>query len=273
MNNKTWIEKVEAYCIKYNIPLTYLAEIMNEPKVVPMIRGKAFEFSAMLQLQSVLSPTDWSIDKPVMNAQFGFHDMDVRVKHIATGKTIGVECKLAGKNNFKKLKDGSYQIRIKCMRSRTLGDAKVRELAPKIGVDFDLLKIHNDQYVPENFDVVMTTIGNAFYDTNAETDAFDWRPNAVAIAFLEKLFKTNNVEELQSLTFNQMYLAYSKDLAIAKVNNVVCSRGQCPNPTDCGFIPNYPIIYFDANGHLADNRWQSVEFVESLFTRILPQIS
>jgi hypothetical protein len=29
------------------------------------------------------------------------------------------------------------------MRSRTLGDSKVRELAPKIGVDFDLLKIRN----------------------------------------------------------------------------------------------------------------------------------
>jgi hypothetical protein len=120
MTNKTWIEKVEAYCIKYNIPLSYLAEIINEPKVVPMIRGKAFEFSAMLKLQEVLSPK-WVIDKPVMNAQFGFHDMDVRVKHVETGKTIGVECKLAGKDNFKKLKDGTYQIRIKCMRSRTLG--------------------------------------------------------------------------------------------------------------------------------------------------------
>jgi hypothetical protein len=272
MTNKTWIEKVEAYCIKYNIPLNYLAEIINEPKVVPMIRGKAFEFSAMLRLQGLLS-NEWIIDKPVMNAQFGFHDMDVRVKHVKTGKTIGIECKLAGKDNFKKLKNGTYQIRVKCMRSRTLGDAKVKELAPKIGVDFDLLKIHNDQYVPKNFDVVLTTIGNAFYDTNSETDAFDWHPNAIAEEFLEKLFKTNNPEELQSLAFNQMYLAHSKDLTISPVNNVVCSRGQCPNPTDCGFIPNYPIIYFDENGNIADNRWQSVEFAESLFTRILPQIS
>ena len=272
MNNKTWIEKVESYCIKYNIPLTYLAEIINEPKVVPMIRGKAFEFSAMLRLQEILSP-NWLVDKPVMNAQFGFHDMDVRVKHVATGKTIGIECKLAGKDNFKKLKNGTYQIRVKCMRSRTLGDAKVKELAPKIGVDFDLLKIHNDQYVPENFDVVLTTIGNAFYDTNSETDAFDWHPNAVAIEFLEKLFKTNNPEDLQNLTFNNMYLAHSQDLKISPVNNVVCSRSQCPKPTDCGFIPNYPVIYFDENGLLADNRWHSIEDAESFFTRILPQIS
>lgn len=272
MNDRNWIEKVEAYCIKYNIPLNYLAEIMKEPKVIPMIRGKAFEFSAMLKLQEVLPETDWLVDKPVMNAQFGFHDMDVRIKHIQTGKTIGVECKLAGKDNFKKLKDGTYQIRVKCMRSRTLGDNKVRELAPKIGVDFELLKIHNDQYVPKDFDVIITTIGNAFYDTNQETDAFDWHPNANAVEFLEKLFKTSNLEELQSLTFNQMYLAFSKDLAISESNNVVCSRGQCPNPTGCGFIPNYPIIYFDENGNISDNRWQSVEFAKSFFTRIVHQI-
>jgi hypothetical protein len=254
MTNKTWTEKVESYCIKYNIPLSYLAEIINEPKV-----------------QEVLSPK-WIIDKPVMNAQFGFHDMDVRVKHVETGKNIGIECKLAGKDNFKKLKDGTYQIRIKCMRSRTLGDAKVKELAPKIGVDFGLLKIHNDQYVPKDFDVVMTTIGNAFYDTNTETDAFDWHPNTIAIEFLEKIFATNDVAELQGLTFNRMYLAYSKDLAITSENKVVCSRGQCPSPTDCGFIPNYPIIYFDKNGNIADKRWQSVEFAEDFFTQILPQI-
>ena len=90
----------------------------------------------------------------------------------------------------------TYQIHVKCMRSRTLGDNKVRELAPKIGVDFELLKIHNDQYVPKDFDVIITTIGNAFYDTNQETDAFDWHPNANAVEFLEKLFKTSNLEEL-----------------------------------------------------------------------------
>lgn len=69
-----------------------------------------------------------------------------------------------------------------------------------------------------------------------------------------------------------MYLAFSKDLAISESNNVVCSRGQCPNPTGCGFIPNYPIIYFDENGNISDNRWQSVEFAKSFFTRIVHQI-
>lgn len=42
-----WQQKIEEYCEKYNIPISYLAETLLEPKVVPMIRGKGFEFSAM----------------------------------------------------------------------------------------------------------------------------------------------------------------------------------------------------------------------------------
>ena len=84
MNDQEWIAAVREYCIKYNIPHEYLAQIINDPKVVPMIRGKAFEFSAMLYLESVLPAADWIVDKPVMNAQFGFHDMDVRVVHKAS---------------------------------------------------------------------------------------------------------------------------------------------------------------------------------------------
>lgn len=78
-----------------------MSEILSDPKVIPMIRGKAFEFSAMLLLQNILPKSDWVVDKPVMNAQFGLHDMDVRITHQKTQKVIGVECKLASKGSFK----------------------------------------------------------------------------------------------------------------------------------------------------------------------------
>ena len=75
-----WEEKVKDFCEKYNIPLLYLAETLYEPKVVPMIRGKAFEFSVMMVLQEILPKDQWLVDKPMMNAQIGFHDVDVRAK-------------------------------------------------------------------------------------------------------------------------------------------------------------------------------------------------
>ena len=176
MNDQEWIAAVREYCIKYNIPHQYLAQIINDPKVVPMIRGKAFEFSAMLYLESVLPSADWIVDKPVMNAQFGFHDMDVRVVHKATGTTIGVECKLAAKGSFQVLKNGDVQIKVKCMRSRTLGESKAKELAVKIGLPASIVQIHNDQYIPTDFQVVLTNIANAFYTTDNETDLFEWTP-------------------------------------------------------------------------------------------------
>ena len=159
---KSWEEKVKDYCEKYNIPVLYLAETLYEPKVVPMIRGKAFEFSVMMALQEILPKDKWQVDKPMMNAQTGLHDIDVRVLHKPTGKVISVECKLAKKGGYRMFADGHSEIRVKCMRSRTLGAAKVKELAPKFGVSEKVLSIHNDQYLPADFDIVISSIGNAF---------------------------------------------------------------------------------------------------------------
>jgi hypothetical protein len=270
MNNQIlWIEQIKSYCEKYNIPLTYLPDIINDPKVIPMIRGKAFEFSAILRLQKILPESDWIVDKPVMNAQFGIHDMDVRVTHKATQTIIGVECKLSGKGAFKTLKNGDKAIRVKCMRSRTLGDNKVKELAQKLNIDIQLLKAHNDQYLPTNFDVVITTIGNAFYTTNEENDLYDWQPKPAAILFLNKLTQSNDLAKLQYFAFQQMYLAQSNDLAITPENGVTCTRRGCPKPTNCGFIPNYPIISFKKDTTIASKPWTSVENAVDFFKQIV----
>ena len=156
-----WEEKVKEYCEKYNIPLLYLVETLYEPKVVPMIRGKAFEFSVMMALQNILSKDEWQVDKQAMNAQIGFHDVDVRIVHKPTKKTIRIECKLAKKGGYRLFTDGHSEIRVKCMRSRTLGLSKVKELAPKLGVSEKVLAVHNDQYLPADFDVVISKKDNS----------------------------------------------------------------------------------------------------------------
>jgi hypothetical protein len=171
-----WRAKLEAYCHDFNIPIEYIADILNDPKVVPMVRGKAFEFSVLQVLKRVLPKKTWIVDKPMMNAQFGLHDMDVRVIHKRTKKVIGVECKLASKGSFRAGAKGQSRIKVKCMRSRTLGEGKVKELAPILGIPEKVLTVHNDQYLKENFDVVITSIANAFYETDRETMFYEWRP-------------------------------------------------------------------------------------------------
>lgn len=151
-----WIRQIIKYCKDYNIPPEYLHETLSEPKVIPMIRGKAFEFSAMLALKSILKDNDnWSVDKIPMNAQSGEHDIDLQVTHLPSGKIIRIECKLAKKEGYRKKTDGHHEISVKCMRSRTLGEAKVKELAPKLGVSESVLTIHNDQYLPSDFDFII----------------------------------------------------------------------------------------------------------------------
>lgn len=262
---KNWEEKVKACCEKYNIPLPYLAETLYEPKVVPMIRGKAFEFSVMLVLQEILSKDKWQVDKPMMNAQTSFHDVDVRVVHKPTKKIISIECKLSKKGGYRLFPDGHSEIRVKCMRSRTLGTSKVKELAPKLGVSEKALSIHNDQYLPADFDVVISSIGNAFYTTDNKTGLFEWKPPKAGVDFLRELgFKDGeNPQDLQDFAFWKMYATKSSDLVIGN-NNVICTRSLCKNKKACGFIPNYPIINFDKKAKQPNNKWVPIEKISSI---------
>lgn len=259
-----WQKKIEEYCEKYNIPLLYLADTMLEPKVIPMIRGKAFEFSVMLKLKEVLPPEEWEVSKPPMNAQLGLHDIDVRVFHKPSKKIIRVECKLAKKGGYRLFPDGHSEIRVKCMRSRTLGPGKIKELAPKLGVNEKVLAVHNDQYLPSDFDVVITSIGNAFYDTDKKTGLFEWVPKKNGEEFLKK-FYPDKIENLQSFGFRKMYASKTESLTIGHTSGVVCTRAKCKNKKDCNFIPNYPIINFDTKTNQPINKWVDLDDCLSLF--------
>lgn len=262
--DKDWVEKVKEYCEKYNISLDYLADTIYEPKVVPMIRGKAFEFSVMVALQQILPEDEWEVTKPIMNPQLGLHDIDVSVFHKITKKSLRIECKLTKKGGYRLFSDGHSEIRVKCMRSRTLGSAKVRELAPKLGISEKILAIHNDQYLPADFDMVVCSIGNAFYKTDNKTGRFEWSPVKSEVEFLQKLNPFNE-ENLKDFAFRKMYVAKTMDLAVHHDNRVVCTRGRCNNKNNCGFIPNYPMIYFDAKTFKPTNGWVPIEEALSLF--------
>lgn len=260
---ENWEEKVKKYCEKYNIPILYLAETLYEPKVVPMIRGKAFEFSVMMALQKILSKKEWEVKKEVMNAQLGFHDVDVMVVYKPTRKAIRVECKLAKKGGYRLFSDGHSEIRVKCMRSRTLGPSKVKELAPKLGVSEKVLAIHNDQYLPADFDIVVSSIGNAFYTTDKKTGFFEWRPTKEEEKFLYKLGVPKG-ENLKDFAFRTLYVAKSSDLQIGN-NSIICTRARCKNKKACGFIPNYPVITFDKNTNQPKAGWVPIEKSLALF--------
>lgn len=264
----TWEEKVIEYCIKYNLPLAFLAETLNEPKVIPMIRGKSFEFSIYEKLKTILPPAIWEVYKPTMNAQFGAHDIDVGIRHIETNRHVSIECKLAAKGRFK-IQNNNTIIGIKCMRSRTLGDKKITELAPIIGVPEAVLKVHNDQYVASDFNLVITSIGNAFFQTD-DNGNFIFQPTLSQIEFLNNNFP--NPATWQQDTFDAIYVARADKILVSPNNDVICTRKNCINKTDCNFIPNYPDIEFDGLSLNPINNWWQLSEIENLLLEYIEEI-
>jgi len=92
--NKLGNQVVE-YCRKFNVPLEYLFEILEDQKVTPMIRGKAMEYNAFLLLEANLPRNAWSVQKLNLNAQPGIYDEDISITHRRTGIILKVESKSA----------------------------------------------------------------------------------------------------------------------------------------------------------------------------------
>ena len=275
-----WQEEVEGFCRRFDVPIEFLAHILSDPKVVPMIRGQSFEFSATQKLARVLPQGEWRVEKPTMNAQLELKDIDVKVTHLPTSQVIRVECKLAGNGGFRKYSEKKIRetsiilpahstIKVKCMRSRTLGERKVNELAPKMGVSVKSLAAHADSYRVADFDVVLTTIGNAFYETN-ELGEYVFSPKETELEFLERLNPKHADHKIGA--FEKMYLAKAEDLCVGNPTYpIICGRQRCDNKIACGFIPNYPLINFPEGSTEPNNGWVSIEKCLSLFQEIVSQ--
>lgn len=220
-----------------------------------MIRGKSFEYSVSDRLSQILRDK-YIISNPTMNPQTGIHDIDVKILNTINNKSYRIECKLAAKGSFK-INHSTAYAKVKCMRSRTLGNRAAEQLASIIGVPKDILLIHNDQYRPEDFDIVVTTLGNSLYSTDNE-GYFYWNPPTNYLDFLEKMGIKN-----QQDGFDKMYAAKSKDLASNEQNGITCSRRTCKNK-NCNFIPNYPMIYFSKETGNPISPWVLIDNIESI---------
>lgn len=268
----SWEKRLKQFCKKYDINIENIPEVINDPKVIPMIRGKAFEFIVSSKLSKILS-SNYKISNPALNAQTNIHDVDVEVIQTTNNRTYRIECKLASKGTFAKsrrqpkLYDPS--IKVKCMRSRTLGRSAAEQLSKTIDIPADVLMIHNDQYRPNNFDIVITSIANAFYDTNTDGLYF-WNPDSDGKNFLINLGINN-----QHQAFNTLYAAISYDIRSNENTGVKCTRQQCDN-SNCNFIPNYPLITFSSEVNSFNQKtinkpkspWVSIEEIETLFLRL-----
>lgn len=241
-------EKVDEYCNYYNLPIQHIDKIISGLKVIPMIRGIGFEYTVSDALRDKLSDA-WEISNPNINAQSEIHDVDVCVMRKEDHKKIRIECKLAGKDSFK-YNRGSPKFKVKCMRSRTVSDNEAAtKMAEKYKVSRDSILSHADNYRADDFDYVITSMGNALWIT--DNGEYTFKDNTANLNILSNLFpnyfsNTNNSSEFKERAYNFILIARSDKINVSPINNITCSRRKCNNngtKTNCGFIPNYPIVF------------------------------
>lgn len=252
------------YCDKYNLPFEHIVTVMSDLKVVPMIRGKSFEYSVSDALKSLLG-SDWNIENPNINPQSGDHDADILVSKKGEDKKIRVECKLSAKGKFRH-DNVHITAQVKCMRSRTVSDnEQATRMARAYGIPRELLVIHADNYRESDFDYVITSLGNVFWDTIDNNYQFNGSKGDFQI--LNSLFPSHfhSYNSFKTDSFNFLLFAKSSDIAANERNDISCRREKCKkNGTDtkCGFIPDYPIIHLDevANG---TSKWKMLDNLKS----------
>ena len=89
--------------------MEYVFDILNDQKVVPMIRGKATEYNAFIVIEQHLSKSEWSVQKLNLNAQTNSGDEDISITHRRTGIVLKVESKPKSLFlNDKKMKGWNY---------------------------------------------------------------------------------------------------------------------------------------------------------------------
>lgn len=264
-----WSEAVERYCQEFDIPIEHLSEILRDSKVNPMIRGKGFEYSARDYLSSLLNADEWEVSKPRMNAQANTHDVDILVTNKSHKVDFSIECKLSKKGSFKVSKSGDASASVKCMRSRTLGVKQVQSRAPQLGISSDQLSVHNDNYWDDEFQIVLSSLGNAFYQTDPKSGEYVFSPNASELSMIQTVLNSKE-SNIQTNAFNYFFVARAQDLTPLR-RGTQCARQKCKNKSKCRFIPNYPEVSFvSKTGHIKAP-WLPASQLENLLLKILSE--
>jgi hypothetical protein len=230
-------EEILIYCRKFNIPIQFLFEILEDQKVTPMIRGKAMEFNAFLLLEHTLPRGEWSVQKLNLNAQTGLHDEDVTITHKRTGTILKVESKSAVRGSIKDgrrcrvLKVPHFQV--KCHRSRS---------------NIKLADSSNDRYSVDSFDIIITNTSNAIFEGNTVGEYLEVVHDDNLKTMLFDHYGVSSDEELIHACENDWRFAVPEDIAVG------------------GFVPRTPYVRLTD-----DENWRPLNEIETRLLRVVEE--
>ena len=196
-------KQISEYCKKYNVPQQNLVEILEDQKVLPMIRGKATEYNATRLLSSLLDEGKWIVDKLNLNAQANQYDEDISITNRRTGHRLKVETKNAVRGSFR-LGVGRERVqephfRVKLHKSRS---------------NISLANTTNDRYLLGEFDLIMCNLSNALFAGATLEDALILIENDDAIKFLKDKFGVTSNDDLIQRSYDKWYCCFPHTIAL-----------------------------------------------------------
>ena len=224
------------YCAKYKVPIEKIFQILEDQKVVPMIRGKATEYTVYIKLMEILSDNEWSIVKLNLNAQTNSDDEDICITHKRTGIIIRVESKNASRGSFKSGRNGKKfkepHCTIKCHKSRSS--------IKKVGKG-------NDMYSADAFDIIISNLSNSIIAGKTYSENFELISDIECLQILSRHY---NVPE----TFDDIFDATYDDWRFAKTSDLAKDN----------FLPRTPPLFLDG-----DKTWRPIDELEAALLQIV----
>ena len=194
---------IKAYCLRYNIPIENLLDILEDQKVLPMIRGKATEFIATAFLSQSLAPREWQVQKLNLNPQANVYDEDISVTFSRTGDRLKVEAKSAVRGSFRlgsprtKVKEPHFKV--KCHKSRS---------------NISRSATTNDRYMADEFDLIICNISNAMFQGKTLRPELALIDNPEAVGWLEQFYEVSVSEELIRCAYDDWMFCFPRSIAL-----------------------------------------------------------
>ncbi len=191
---------ITEYCETYNIPRENLLDILEDQKVVPMIRGKATEYIGAAVLKEALDPRDWIVEKLNLNPQLGTHDEDVSITYKRTGCRLKAETKNAVRDHFR-LRAKSIKVphfNVKCHKSRS---------------HLKKASTTNDRYEVGDFDVLLCNASNAVFQGKTLDRGLPLIDDNEAIEWLRGFYDVETEDQLRRAAYDDWRLCLPVTIA------------------------------------------------------------
>lgn len=208
---------ITEYCRTYNIPKENLLDILEDQKVLPMIRGKATEYVGAAFLRQVLEPREWSIEKLNLNPQASVIDEDVSITFRRTGTRLKAETKNAVRGSFrlKSRRQASPFFTVKCHKSRS---------------NLKRQNTTNDRYIVGEFDVLLCNVSNSLFRGKALESGLPLISDPAAVDWLKMFYGVEADHELVRAAYDDWRLCLPVTIA-----------------DESGVIPRQPVVLMEGD--------------------------